>query len=277
MVLVGGNTIPKIKTASIPQEVYITIVLPLLPLHPARRSHLTHFCATKNLSASVRCLLCFCLMNYHTQLTSAAYNTITSSSLYHSSTTLYQKIEKMIVWTHFLLGSLLCTASCLAFAPLVLVPGGQPSRRHETANILIPLEPTATVSPPPPPTTTSTQLAMIGRLFRRDRRKRVQTIIEQEEEESTKLDQPPTQQKAPDPVWRVILYNTEWQPEIVARILARTIPTLDRRIAFELCTQARMAGQVTLVITRKREAEGFCVRLQRQGLPVTMEPHGVER
>ena len=209
------------------------------------------------------------------QLTSAAYNTTTSSSLYHSSTTLYQKIEKMLVWTHFLLGSLLCIAPCLAFAPLVLAPGGQPSRRHETANILIPLEPIATVSTTTP--TTSTQLAMIGRLFRRDRRKRVQTIIEQEEEESTKLDQPPTQQKAPDPVWRVILYNTEWQPEIVARILARTIPTLDRRIAFELCTQARMAGQVTLVITRKREAEGFCVRLQRQGLPVTMEPHGVER
>lgn len=121
----------------------------------------------------------------------------------------------------------------------------------------------------------STELYMVGRLFRRAKRKGVQTL-EREEQSTTKKEK---QQQPPDkdPVFRILLHNTEWQPEIVARIIAKIIPTLDRRVAYELCTAARLAGKVPLVIVPKKQAEAYYVRLRRKGLPVTMELHDVER
>ena len=74
-----------------------------------------------------------------------------------------------------------------------------------------------------------------------------------------------------------MLHGTEWQPEIVARLLPRVIPQLDRMAAYELAVSARYNGKVALIITRRKQAEAHCLGLQRLGLPVTMEPHDVER
>ena len=37
------------------------------------------------------------------------------------------------------------------------------------------------------------------------------------------------------------------------------------------------AGKVALVIAPKKQAEVYCLGLQRRGLPVTIEPHDVHR
>ena len=51
----------------------------------------------------------------------------------------------------------------------------------------------------------------------------------------------------------------------------------DRMVAYELAVSARYNGKVALIITRQKQAEAHCLGLQRLGLPVTMEPHDVER
>lgn len=118
----------------------------------------------------------------------------------------------------------------------------------------------------------SIQLNMVGRLFRRNTKKKsVQTL----EREQTKKEE--KKQKAPEQLWRVMLYNTEWQPDITARLLVRVIPALNRAAAYELVCRARGMGKVALVIARKKQAEGYCLGLQRLGLPATIEPHDVER
>lgn len=117
-----------------------------------------------------------------------------------------------------------------------------------------------------------TQLNVIGRLLRRGgRKKQVRTLEKEDTKQTTK------RKKEKDPMWRVMLYSTEYQPDIVAKILASVIPVLDKRVGFELCTMARSMGKVPLVVTRKKEAEVYCVLLQKYGLPVTIEPHDVER
>ena len=128
----------------------------------------------------------------------------------------------------------------------------------------------------PSRSSSSTQLYMIGRLFRRRRQgNRVQTLEEQEQQTTTEKKQVPRR----EPQYRLILYSTEWQPNIVARILAKTIPQIDRRFGFDLCTRARSAGNagVTVVITTQKQAEIYLLLLRREGLPVTIEPYDVER
>ena len=163
----------------------------------------------------------------------------------------------VFVLTCFLLLSLL-QVSTAAFSSLPV--------RHERCIPTKSLEATVEIH--------ESQLHMIGRIFRRDKKNkgnRVQTLEREDTKRSIK------KKKENDPLWRVMLYNTEYQPDIVARILASVIPSLDRKAAFELCIFGRSAGKVTLVITRKKQAELYCLGLQRQGLPATIEPHDVER
>jgi ATP-dependent Clp protease adapter protein ClpS len=124
------------------------------------------------------------------------------------------------------------------------------------------------------PTHSDTQLNMIGRLFRRSssNKKRVKTLERETEPPATKQEK-----KDRKPYYRVMLHSTEWQPEIVARLLPRAIPALDRVAAFELCLSARYNGKVALIITRKKQAEEYCMALQRLGLPSTIELHDIER
>ena len=118
------------------------------------------------------------------------------------------------------------------------------------------------------------KLNMIGRLFGRSRnRKRVRTLEKETEPPATKKEEKPRK----PPLFRVMLQGTEWQPEIVAKLLPRAIPQLDRMAAYELAVSARYNGKVALIITRQKHAETHCLALQRLGLPATMEPHDVER
>ena len=117
-------------------------------------------------------------------------------------------------------------------------------------------------------------LNMIGRLFGRSRnRKQVRTLERETEPPATKKEETPRK----PPLFRVMLQGTEWQPEIVAKLLPRAIPQLDRMAAYELAVSARYNGKVALIITRQKQAETHCLALQRLGLPATMEPHDVER
>ena len=111
---------------------------------------------------------------------------------------------------------------------------------------------------------------MLGGLFRRSRNRKVRTLEREKVKEDKKAEEK-------DPLFRVMLYNTEYQPEITARLVARTIPVLNRAVAFELATRARAAGKVPLIVTPKKQAEVYCVGLRRRGLPATIEPHDVER
>lgn len=102
------------------------------------------------------------------------------------------------------------------------------------------------------------------RVFRRNRG--VQTL-ERETTPATK------EKKDPEKLWRVMFHNSEYMPDRVARVLAKIVPTLDRRAAFEICSRARFVGKVPVLVTNKKEAEYFCLAIQRQGLTSTIEPH----
>lgn len=97
--------------------------------------------------------------------------------------------------------------------------------------------------------------------------------LEREDVDEKTLDK----KKPPPQQWRVMLYSTEWQPDITARTLVKVIPALDRLAAYELVLKSREMGKVALIICRKKQAEGYCLGLQRRGLPATIELHDVER
>lgn len=119
-------------------------------------------------------------------------------------------------------------------------------------------------------TSSRSQLDMVGGLFRRSRNRIVRTLEREKVREDKKA-------KEKDPQFRVMLYNTEYQPEITAKLVARTIPVINRAVAFELATRAREVGKVLLIVAPKKQAEVYCLGLRRRGLPVTIEPHDVER
>jgi len=105
------------------------------------------------------------------------------------------------------------------------------------------------------------------RIFRRGKKK-VQTL-----ERESDIITTTKKKKEPEPLWRVMFHNSEYMPDRVALVLASIFPTLDRRAAFELCTRARSMGKVAVVITSKKQAEFYCMALNRQGLTATIEPH----
>ena len=112
---------------------------------------------------------------------------------------------------------------------------------------------------------------MIGRFFgggrQRDKQRRVKTL----EEPDIKKD---VDEKTDDkpPSYRLMLYGSEGDPSIVAKRVAKVIPSIDRRFAFEICLQARYVGKVQLLLLdSKKQAEMYCLGLQRQGLRSTIE------
>lgn len=73
--------------------------------------------------------------------------------------------------------------------------------------------------------------------------------------------------------WRVILHNDEVHTfHYVVRSLTKVIGTLDRKAAFEVCVQTHGVGKATITTTWKKQAEQFCLGLQRQGLTVSIAP-----
>ena len=129
----------------------------------------------------------------------------------------------------------------------------------------------------PPPTahhlTTSTNMGSSTQLFMSDQersrstKKGVQTIIKDKTE--TKAEE----QKKKEEMWRVLLHNDEVHTfNYVIRSLCKVIGTLDRKAAFEICVQTHGVGKATVTKTWKKQAEQFCLGLQRQGLTVSISP-----
>ena len=81
------------------------------------------------------------------------------------------------------------------------------------------------------------------------------------------------EQKKKEEMWRVVLHNDEVHTfNYVVRSLCKVIGTLDRKAAFEICVQTHGIGKATVTKTWKKQAEQFCVNLQRQGLTVSISP-----
>lgn len=83
----------------------------------------------------------------------------------------------------------------------------------------------------------------------------------------------PDEQKNKEEMWRVLLHNDEVHTfNYVVRSLCKVIGTLDRKAAFEICVQTHGIGKATVTKTWKKQAEQFCLGLQRQGLTVSISP-----
>ncbi|GAX12344.1 hypothetical protein FisN_1Hu277 [Fistulifera solaris] len=81
------------------------------------------------------------------------------------------------------------------------------------------------------------------------------------------------EQKKKEEMWRVVLHNDEVHTfNYVVRSLTKVIGTLDRKAAFEICVQTHGIGKATITKTWKKQAEQFCLGLQRQGLTVSISP-----
>jgi ATP-dependent Clp protease adapter protein ClpS len=117
------------------------------------------------------------------------------------------------------------------------------------------------------PLTSSTQLFMSDRERARSTKKGVQTIIKDKTE--TKVEE----QKKKEEIWRVVLHNDEVHTfNYVIRSLCKVVGLLDRKAAFEICVQTHGIGKATVTKTWKKQAEQFCLGLQRQGLTVSISP-----
>lgn len=81
------------------------------------------------------------------------------------------------------------------------------------------------------------------------------------------------EKKNKEEMWRVVLHNDEVHTfNYVVRSLTKVIGTLDRKAAFEICVQTHGIGKATITKTWKKQAEQFCLGLQRQGLTVSISP-----
>ena len=88
-----------------------------------------------------------------------------------------------------------------------------------------------------------------------------------------KVETKPDGQKKKEEMWRVLLHNDEVHTfNYVVRSLCKVIGTLDRKAAFEICVQTHGIGKATVTKTWKKQAEQFCLGLQRQGLTVSISP-----
>lgn len=81
------------------------------------------------------------------------------------------------------------------------------------------------------------------------------------------------EQKNKEEMWRVVLHNDEVHTfNYVIRSLCKVVGTLDRKASFEICVQTHGVGKATVTKTWKKQAEQFCLGLQRQGLTVSISP-----
>lgn len=112
---------------------------------------------------------------------------------------------------------------------------------------------------------TQLHMSSIDREKTRTTKKGVQTIDKTE----TKVEE----KKKNEETWRVVLHNDEVHTfNYVVRSLTKVIGTLDRKAAFEICVATHGTGKATITKTWKKQAEQFCLGLQRQGLTVSISP-----
>lgn len=130
-----------------------------------------------------------------------------------------------------------------------------------------PVPPTSSLLSRSPITVSSTQLFMSDQEKARSTKKGVSTIIQDKTE--TKAEE----QKKKEELWRVVLHNDEVHTfNYVIRSLCKVIGTLDRKASFEICVQTHGIGKATVTKTWKKQAEQYCLGLQRQGLTVSISP-----
>lgn len=118
-----------------------------------------------------------------------------------------------------------------------------------------------------PQSISSTQLYMSDQERSRKSKKGVQTITIDKTETKAEED------KKKEEMWRVVLHNDEVHTfNYVIRSLCKCVGILDRKAAFEICVQTHGIGKATVTKTWKKQAEQFCLGLQRQGLTVSISP-----
>jgi ATP-dependent Clp protease adapter protein ClpS len=125
------------------------------------------------------------------------------------------------------------------------------------------------VLPPSPQlsTASSTRLYMSDQERSSSTKKGITTITKERTE--TKAEE----QKRKEEMWRVVLHNDEVHTfNYVIRSLCKIVGTLDRTASFEICVQTHGVGKATVTKTWKKQAEQFCLGLQRQGLTVSISP-----
>jgi ATP-dependent Clp protease adapter protein ClpS len=114
-------------------------------------------------------------------------------------------------------------------------------------------------------TTSSLYMSSNERDTKRTTKKSVQTI--------DKVETKAEEEKKKEEMWRVVLHNDEVHTfNYVVRSLTKVIGTLDRKAAFEICVETHGIGKATITKTWKKQAEQFCLGLQRQGLTVSISP-----
>ena len=127
------------------------------------------------------------------------------------------------------------------------------------------------ITPPSKLATTNsvsaTTLYMSDRERTKSTKKGVKTIIRDKTESKAE------EQKEKEEMWRVVLHNDEVHTfNYVIRSLCKVVGTLDRKASFEICVQTHGVGKATVTKTWKKQAEQFCLGLQRQGLTVSISP-----
>lgn len=113
----------------------------------------------------------------------------------------------------------------------------------------------------------TTQLFMAEQERNRSTKKGVTTITK----ENTKTETEDEEKK--EEMWRVVLHNDEVHTfNYVIRSLGKVVGTLDKKASFEICVETHGVGKATVTKTWKKQAEQFCLGLQRQGLTVSISP-----
>jgi len=101
----------------------------------------------------------------------------------------------------------------------------------------------------------------------RSTKKGISTIIADKIEEETE------DEEIKEEMWRVVLHNDEVHTfNYVIRSLSKVVGTLDKKASFEICVETHGVGKATVTKTWKKQAEQFCLGLQRQGLTVSISP-----
>jgi ATP-dependent Clp protease adapter protein ClpS len=82
----------------------------------------------------------------------------------------------------------------------------------------------------------------------------------------------PDEAKNKEELWRVVLHNDEVHTfNYVVRSLCKVIGTLDRKAAFEICVQTHGVGKATITKSWKKQAEAFCLGMQRRKWSVVFQ------
>ena len=161
------------------------------------------------------------------------------------------------------------TALCVALIQLLLVACSTTAFSFVAPSTRTSL-PTPTLVADPlrqSPRSRSTQVYMSDQQRVRSTKKGVATITKDATETKTE------EEKKKEEMWRVVLHNDEVHTfHYVVRSLCKVIGTLDRKAAFEICVQTHGVGKSTITKTWKKQAEQYCLGLQRQGLTVSIAP-----